>query len=64
VEQYLAVLAFALPPALLFRIYSTLNQALGKPQLVTWLQVASLFIKVAAVHLVHALAAQACPRRA
>lgn len=45
-EQYLAVLAFALPAALLFRVYSTLNQALGKPQLVTWLQVASLFIKV------------------
>ena len=35
-----------LPPALLFRIYSTLNQALGKPQLVTWLQVGSLFIKL------------------
>ena len=28
VENYLAVLALALPPALLFRIYSTLNQAL------------------------------------
>ena len=46
VENYLAVLALALPPALLFRIYSTLNQALGRPQLVTWLQVASLFIKL------------------
>jgi MATE family multidrug resistance protein len=46
VESYLAVLALALPPALLFRIYSTLNQALGRPQLVTWLQVGSLFIKV------------------
>ncbi len=46
VENYLAVLALALPPALLFRIYSTLNQALGRPQLVTWLQVGSLFIKV------------------
>ena len=46
VESYLAVLALALPPALLFRIYSTLNQALGKPQLVTWLQVGSLLIKV------------------
>src|SRR3989344_2547073 len=39
VESYLAVLALALPPALLFRIYSTLNQALGRPKLVTWLQV-------------------------
>lgn len=46
VGQYLAVLALALPPALLFRIYSTLNQALGRPQLVTWLQVGSLFIKL------------------
>lgn len=46
VERYLAVLALALPPALLFRIYSTLNQALGRPQLVTWLQVGSLFIKL------------------
>lgn len=46
VSRYLAVLALALPPALLFRIYSTLNQALGRPQLVTWLQVGSLFIKL------------------
>ena len=34
-----------LPPALLFRIYSTLNQALGHPQLVTWLQVGPLALK-------------------
>ncbi|MFT4242770.1 MAG: MATE family efflux transporter [Acidovorax sp.] len=46
VEAYLAVLALALPPALFFRIYSTLNQALGRPQLVTWLQVGALFIKL------------------
>lgn len=46
VGRYLAVLAMALPPALLFRVYSTLNQALGRPQLVTWLQVGSLFIKL------------------
>ena len=46
VERYLAVLALALPPALLFRMYSTLNQALGRPKLVTWLQVGSLFIKL------------------
>jgi MATE family multidrug resistance protein len=46
VENYLAVLALALPPALLFRIYSTLNQALGHPRLVTWLQVGSLFVKL------------------
>jgi len=46
VRAYLAILAFGLPPALLFRIYSTLNQALGHPQLVTWLQVGALFIKL------------------
>lgn len=46
VESYLAVVALALPPALLFRLFSTLNQALGHPKLVTWLQVGSLFVKV------------------
>lgn len=46
VEAYLHVLAFALPAALLFRLFSTLNQSLGKPQLVTWLQLASLGVKL------------------
>jgi MATE family multidrug resistance protein len=46
VERYLAVLALALPPALLFRMYSTLNQGLGRPLLVTWLQIGSLFVKI------------------
>ena len=46
VSRYLAVLALALPPALLFRMYSTLCQALGRPQLVTWLQVAALLVKL------------------
>ncbi|WP_077002219.1 MATE family efflux transporter [Variovorax sp. KK3] len=46
VEAYLQVLAFALPPALLFRLFSTLNQSLGRPQLVTWLQVGSLVLKL------------------
>jgi len=46
VRQYLSVLALALPPALLFRMYSTLNQSLGHPQLVTWLQLGSLVLKV------------------
>jgi MATE family multidrug resistance protein len=46
VRKYLAVLALALPPAMLFRMYSTLNQGLGKPLLVTWLQVGSLMLKV------------------
>lgn len=46
VEAYLAVLAFALTPALLFRLFSTLNQSLGRPQLVTWLQLGSLVVKL------------------
>ncbi|WP_442283082.1 MATE family efflux transporter [Variovorax sp. M-6] len=46
VEAYLQVLAFALAPALLFRLFSTLNQGLGKPQLVTWLQLGSLGVKL------------------
>ncbi len=46
VQAYLAVLALALPPALLFRTYSTLNQALGRPLLVTWLQIGGLVLKV------------------
>ncbi|HCY14532.1 MAG: MATE family efflux transporter [Curvibacter sp. GWA2_64_110] len=46
VLNYLSVLALALPPALLFRLYSTLNQSLGRPLLVTWLQIGSLFLKV------------------
>jgi MATE family multidrug resistance protein len=46
VLAYLGVLALALPAALMFRLYSTLNQSLGKPQLVTWLQLGSLAFKV------------------
>jgi multidrug resistance protein, MATE family len=46
IERYLAVLALALLPAVGFRMYSSLNQALGKPQLVTVLQIASLLVKV------------------
>jgi multidrug resistance protein, MATE family len=46
VRRYLSVLALALPPALLFRMFSTLNQSLGKPLLVTWLQAASLLVKI------------------
>ncbi len=46
VEDYLMVLAFAFAPALLFRLYSTLNQSLGRPMLVTILQVAALFVKI------------------
>lgn len=46
IESYLTVLAVAFAPALLFRVYSTFNQALGRPLLVTWLQVAALSIKI------------------
>ena len=46
VREYLAVLSLALPAALLFRMYSTLNQSLGKPLLVTWLQTGSLLVKI------------------
>lgn len=46
VLAYLGVLALALPPALLFRMYSTLNQALHMPRLVTALQVGGLVLKI------------------
>jgi MATE family multidrug resistance protein len=46
VRAYLGVLGLALPAALLFRLFSTLNQSLGKPKLVTWLQTFSLGVKV------------------
>ena len=46
VRAYLRVLALALVPALLFRMYSTLNQSLGYPRLVTWLQAGALFVKI------------------
>jgi len=46
VEAYLSALAVALPATLLFRLFSSLNQALHKPLLVTWLQVGALGLKV------------------
>lgn len=46
VERYLSVLAWALPPALFFRLYSTLNQSLGQPRLVSVLQVGALLPKI------------------
>jgi multidrug resistance protein, MATE family len=46
VQRYLDVLAFAFAPALLFRIYSSFNQSMGKPLLVTWLQVGALLVKI------------------
>jgi MATE family multidrug resistance protein len=46
VRGYLRTLAWALAPALLFRMFSTLNQSLGQPQWVTWIQVAGLGVKI------------------
>jgi multidrug resistance protein, MATE family len=46
IVDYLNILAWALLPSLGFRMYSSLNQALGKPAFVTWLQVGSLFVKI------------------
>ena len=46
VREYLQVLALALTPSLLFRLYGTLNQSLGLPRLVTWLQAGALLVKV------------------
>jgi MATE family multidrug resistance protein len=46
IRGYLTIVAFGLPASLLFRMYSTLNQSLGKPKLVTWVQVGALIVKV------------------
>lgn len=46
VRAYLRVLAVALVPSLLFRMYGTLNQSLGYPRLVTWLQAGALLVKI------------------
>jgi multidrug resistance protein, MATE family len=46
IEHYLQILAWALPPALWFRLYANLNQALGRPKAVTWVQVLGLACKI------------------
>jgi MATE family multidrug resistance protein len=46
VRAYLMIVGWALPSAMFFRLYTTLNQAMGHPQLVTWLQVGALVLKV------------------
>jgi len=46
VREYLTIVAVGLPASLLFRMYGTLNQSLGKPKLVTWVQVGALAVKV------------------
>ncbi len=46
VRSYLQILAAAVGPSLLFRMYATLNQSLGKPMWVTGLQIAALGLKI------------------
>ena len=46
IERYLAVQAFMVPLFMLFRMYAALNQALGKPWFVTWLQIGILLLKI------------------
>ncbi len=46
IEHYLRVQAFVVPLFMLFRMYAALNQALGKPWFVTWLQIAILALKI------------------
>jgi MATE family multidrug resistance protein len=45
-QSYLGILAVALPAALFFRLFSSLNQSIGKPRLVTWIQIAALLCKI------------------
>lgn len=44
--RYLLAVGWSLPAALLFRAFGTLSQALGRPQLVSWLQIVALGVKV------------------
>jgi MATE family multidrug resistance protein len=46
IERYLAIQALVVPLFMLFRMYAALNQALGKPWFVTWLQIAILVLKI------------------
>lgn len=45
-RAYLASLAWALPAALLFRLYSTFNQSLGRARAVTVVQLLGLVLKI------------------
>ena len=46
IVDYLFLLAVALPPALFFRMFSSLSQSLGKPKTVAFIQVAGLAVKI------------------
>ena len=45
-EAYLRIAAFGLPASLVFRVYSSLANGVGKPRLVMMLQVCALLIKI------------------
>lgn len=46
VSQYLAILAAALPAAMFYRVFVTLSQAIGIPQMATVLQIVGLGVKI------------------
>ncbi|MBU6224101.1 MAG: MATE family efflux transporter [Burkholderiales bacterium] len=46
IHDYLTVVAFGLPASLLFRLFGTLNQGLGRPRSVTLVQVFGLICKI------------------
>jgi MATE family multidrug resistance protein len=46
IETYLHLLAWALPASLGFRLYGNLNQSLGRPKAVTWVQLLGLGCKI------------------
>lgn len=46
VTQYLRILALALPATLGFRIYASLNTAVGRPKMVMAIQISTLFMKI------------------
>lgn len=46
VQDYLAILALALPPTLLYRLFGTLSQAIGHPQQITRIQLLALPVKI------------------
>ncbi len=46
IKKYLHIQSIVVPIFILFRMYAALNQALGKPWFVTWLQVGVLIVKI------------------
>jgi multidrug resistance protein, MATE family len=46
VMDYLQIAAWSFAPSLLFRMFSSLNQALGHPRLITFLQLCSVSLKL------------------